>query len=127
LHDVLQQIELEWQCCDPTERFLLSREAAFYLIVFCGGLRGEEVPMANLAGILKYWEAGGLANSPHVTITLLGRFKGEMGEQYHKLPLAAVTNSGLQPRMWVGRLLEEYSKMGIFNGPLFQDSNGQPM
>ncbi len=127
LHDILHHLELEWQCCDPAERYSISREAAFYLIAFCGGLRGEEVPLANLAGILKYWEAGGLAKSPHITITLLGRFKGEMGEQYHKLPLAAVTNSGLKPRLWVVRLLEEYNRLGIYNGPLFQDSNGQPM
>jgi hypothetical protein len=127
LHDILSQVEQDWGCCDPTERYHISREAAFYLIAFCGALKGEEVPMANLTSILKYWEAGGLARLPHVTIALLGRFKGEMWEQYHKLPLAATTNSGLQVWLWVGRLLNEYQLMGIHNGPLFRDPKGQPL
>ena len=83
--------------------------------------------MANLTGILKHWEAGGMANPPHVTIALLGRFKGELGEQYHKLPLAATTNSGLPVRLWIGRLLDRLRLMNILSGPLFRHPSGQPI
>jgi hypothetical protein len=127
LHDIMHQIESDWLTSEPRGRLHLYREASFYLIAYCGALRGEEVPMANLTGTLKHWEAGGSASPPHVTVALLGRFKGEMGEQYHKIPLAAVTNSGLQVRVWVGRLLDEYKALGITSGPLFRDNVGQPI
>jgi hypothetical protein len=41
----------------------------------------------------------------HVVIALLGRFKGETGENYHLLPIMDTTPHGLEPGKWVGRLL----------------------
>ena len=75
--------------------------------------------MANLFGINKYWDAGGLSNKPHVVIALLGQFKGETGEWYHLLPLLAKTSSGLELCKWVGQLILEYGKSNIINGPMF--------
>ena len=63
----------------------------------------------------------------HVTVALLGRFKGETGEKYHLLPLAGTTNSGLKPRLWIGRALSELAKRGITRGPMFRTENGQPI
>jgi len=57
----------------------------------------------------------------------MGRFKNEIGEKYHFVPLAAKTKSGLKVREWTGRLLDEYWRMGIFNGPMFCTSTGQPV
>jgi hypothetical protein len=68
-----------------------------------------------------------MADPPHVLITLLGRFKGELGEQYHKMPLSAVTTSGLQVRLWVGHLLEEFQRLNIHHGPMFRGIDGQPI
>jgi hypothetical protein len=59
LHDIIHQIESDWLPSEPRGRLYLCREASFYLITFCGALQGEEVPMANLTGMLKHWEAGG--------------------------------------------------------------------
>jgi hypothetical protein len=56
-----------------------------------------------------------------VVVSLIGRFKNELGEHRHMLPLAAVTASGLEPRMWVGRMIEWYEKKGISRGPVFRD------
>jgi hypothetical protein len=84
--------------------------------------------MADLLfGITKHWEAGGAHKTPHVTIVLLGRFKSEIGERYHLLPLAATTKSGLEIRKWVGRLILELHSKGISHGPLVRDALGQPM
>jgi hypothetical protein len=60
-------------------------------------------------------------------IALLGRFKGELGEQYHRIPLAVTTNSGLKVRLWIGRLLQELHAMNIQHGPLFRSGGGQPI
>ncbi len=88
-------------------------------------LRGEEVPVADLCGIQAHWEEEGTHVLKHVVIALLGWFKGETGENYHLMCIFDVTNSGLMPRKWIGRLLNIYQSMGIKNGPLFCDQQGQ--
>jgi hypothetical protein len=70
---VMDILEEEWSA--PGERSLsLAMEGAFYLIAYCCALRGEEVPKADLAGILRHWEAGGSHPQKHVVVALLGRF-----------------------------------------------------
>jgi len=125
--DVLKEIfcwlEREWN--HPlTNKMKLAREGAFYLIMYCCVLRGEEVHMTNLTGIRKHWEAGAEHDHKHVVIALLGRFKGETGEAYHLLCLVDVTSHGLEPRKWVGRLLIELEKVGVTSGPFFRDDQG---
>ena len=51
----------------PNEKFWVALEGAFYLI--------KEVPMVDILGVNKYWEAGAHSEKPHMVITLLGRFK----------------------------------------------------
>jgi len=60
----------------------------------------------------------------HVVIALLGRFKGETGENYHLMPVVATTNRGLEPRKWIGRLLQEYEGRLKMNGTLFWNRLG---
>lgn len=100
-------------------------EGAFYVIAFSCALRGEEVPLADLYGIQKHWEAGVNHSPPHITIALLGRFKGETGENYHLLPIVPITRSGIDNKRWIGRLLEVYRSMNMFSGPLFRTPLGQ--
>jgi hypothetical protein len=127
MHHLLKLVEEDWEHAPPQAKFKYAREGCFYLIAFCGALLGEEVPMVDQFGIAKHWGAGGRHRTPHVIIALLGRFKSEIGERYHLIPLAAVTKSGLKVRAWVGRLLHEYRLMGITHGPLFRDSAGSPL
>ena len=66
--------------------------AAEVVIGFGRGLRGDEVFLASLEGMLKLLEDTRLRrNQFHVMVTLKGRFKGEMGEKWHMLPLVDVT------------------------------------
>ena len=102
----------------------LAMEALFYLIAFCCALRGEEMQMIDLFGMFKHWDAGEAAELKHVVIPLLGRFKGETGENYHLLCIVDSTPRGLQPRKWIGRLLEIHRELGITNGHFFRDTNG---
>lgn len=107
------------------DRFNISLEGSFYLISFCCGLRGEEVPLSDLTGIFKHWDESGNHNKPHVIIALLGRFKGETGICYHILPILSTTPSGLEPRKWIGRVLEFYRYKGITHGPMFRNRFNQ--
>ncbi len=61
---------------------------------------------------------------PHVVIPLLGRFKSEIGTRFHLTPIAAVTASGIQPLMWITRLLESRANSGQMHYPAFGDTQG---
>lgn len=128
LHVIMDMLSQEWELADVEEQESVALEASFYLIAFCGGLRGEEIPLADITGITKWWNEGVVENvEPHVTVALLGRFKGETGEKYHLLPLAAETKSGLKPRLWIGRAIALLARKGITRGPLFRTTTGQPI
>lgn len=121
--EIFRQLKHEWQ--DPSKiRFEVALEGAYYIIAFCCALRGEEIGKADLAGIRKHFDPSGASDPPHVVVALLGRFKGETGLGYHLMPLVIQTRSGLEPRKWIGRLLEFYKEKGIFHGPFFRDEAG---
>jgi hypothetical protein len=46
LHEIMRLIEADWSNSEnDSDREALALEASFYLIAFCAGLRGEEVPL----------------------------------------------------------------------------------
>ncbi len=55
LLEILKMLERDWVAY-PEKRFRLASEGAFYVIAFSCGLRGEEVPLADLFGMMKHWE-----------------------------------------------------------------------
>jgi hypothetical protein len=100
LIEVLRLIEMDWDA-DHVNRYHLAAEAAFYVKAFSCSLRGEEVPLVDLYGCLKHWEKSLSSDPPRVTIVLLGRFKGELGETYHLLPIITKTCSGIDNKKWI--------------------------
>jgi hypothetical protein len=123
LLEILKHLNEEWYQV-PHNRLSLAQEGAFYVIAFSCALRGEEVPLADLTGTARHWEKSLTNNPPHIVIALLGRFKGELGENYHLLPIVPLTRSGIDNELWIGRLLNLYKVQGINSGPLFRDVNG---
>ncbi len=107
LLEILKVIEQDWSS-NPMNRFHLAAEASFYVIAFSCILRGEEVPLVDLRGCLKHWDKSIAGSPPHITIALLGRFKGELRENYHLLPIVTQTRSGIDNKKWIGRLLDFY-------------------
>lgn len=63
----------------------------------------------------------------HVIVTLLGRFKGEHQEAYHKTPLASETTTGIQIRRWVELLVRVLQREGQGHGPAFCTKDGEVM
>jgi len=123
LLEILQALNSEWNNF-PHQRMEIAAEGAFYVISFSCALRGEELPLVDLHGILKHWEQSTSSEPPHIVIAILGRFKGEIGENYHLLPIVTVTSSRIENKLWIGRLLDEYAKMNISSGPLFRNKRG---
>jgi hypothetical protein len=124
LLEILKILDTEWDQY-PLHRWDIAAEGAFYVIAFCCALRGEELPLVDLHGILKHWDQSVDHDPPHIIIAILGRFKGEIGENYHLLPIITKTSSGIDSKSWVGRLLQEYRKTNITTGPLFRNKAGQ--
>jgi hypothetical protein len=86
--------------------------AVFISCGFWAGLRGEELPMTSLNAMAKHYKKdqpveGSLAN---VFMALQGRVKGKHSEDAcHLIPIVvATTETGLKPKLWVGRMIEAY-------------------
>lgn len=62
---------------------------------------------------------------PHVVICLFGKFKAEMGTDYHMMNVANVTTSGLMVRWWVEKLVEVCKNEGRAMGLAFADARGR--
>jgi hypothetical protein len=101
-------------------KFGIASEGALYVIAFCCALRGEGLPLVDLHGTQKHWLQATSSEPPHIVIALLGRFKGELGENYHLLPIVTVTSSDINNWLWIGRLLDKYKKLNINARPLFR-------
>jgi hypothetical protein len=97
----------------------------FLVVAFGLGLCGEEVVEMNIAGLLKYFEAGRDHLSPHVMIPLLGRFKGETGEQWHLLPIVWKTRSRIEAGTWASGLVELLLERNRRHGCVFADKKGK--
>jgi len=122
MHALLEILKEDWG--QGLNRELTAMVGAYAVIAFAGSFRGNEVFLADMHGVRKYFRS---TEPPEdtVIIALLGRFKGETGERYHLAPMAAQTSSGIPIKRWVTRLVEWHEKRGYFRGPLFCDRTGQ--
>ncbi len=125
-------ISLEREGGEDEEREKILFGALFAVVAYVVGLRGEEVPLMDLAGTRNHFSravhTGPNANGEcmaHVVIALLGRFKGETGKKYHYMVSVLRTKSGLKPGKWIGRMLKWYRDRRITNGPVFRKKNGK--
>ena len=123
LVEIFSLLEMDWgKTLSAKDRWELALEGCFYVISFVCALRGEEVPLVNLAGIREHLVESDAHKIPHVVVALLGRFKNEHGDSnYHLLPIVNVTRSGLEPRRWIERAVRSCEQMGYSRGPLFRD------
>jgi hypothetical protein len=97
----------------------------FMLIAFGAGLRGEEVPLVDLGGLLTFWMQTKEEEVRYMMITLQGRFKGEVDQRWHIMPICDTTRSGIPFRLWMERIM--YRRMtleGRVKGWLFEGKPG---
>ena len=73
-----------------------------------------------------FWE-GGETHGKHnyEVLPLIGRLKGDNGEDYHPVVVTARTKSGLQIKKWLRRSLEWKGRREIMRGFLFVDDKGR--
>jgi hypothetical protein len=125
-------LEAEW--CDASEQQdslaqrRIAETACFFLVGYCGSMRGFELPKALLTNLRNslHLEDDHHGHRPHAGIFFLGRFKSRSNAEKKILVfLAAVTDSGLYPALWLDRLVKILEGLGIFSGWLFQGAQGE--
>lgn len=120
---LIKSFEKEWEgSISWADRDEIASCATFAVIAFCGSFRGNEVFLVDLAGLRKYLHD--LKEENYVIVPLLGRYKGEQHSRYHLAPMAATTDSGLEVRAWIRRLVQVKEEAGRLRGPAFQDMLG---
>ncbi len=62
---------------------------------------------------------------PHLTVCLLGNFKGETGTNHHLIALANETSFGLRPCWWIEKLVAVCESEGRRFGPAFATLEGR--
>jgi hypothetical protein len=130
IHEIkaaLKLLEEDWEVFakDAQGRINAALTASMVIIGFFGALRGEEIVRTDVGAIRKYWnEAMNWKNAPHVPLMLAGRFKRETGEKLFCQPLATVTKSGVDIRLWMFRTMSGLEKFGVTTGPMFRTGSG---
>jgi len=120
----------------------LWKVGAYVCVLTAASLRRHEGFYLDLAGVREHLHKGKegvilariekstvlleeeCENLPHVTICLLGKFKGETGVDHHLITVANETSSGLHPRWWVEKLVEVGQSEGRTHGPAFASPEG---
>ena len=99
---------------------------AFVGIGFGAGLRGKEVTLTSLKGMIQFWEETmNDKDDPYVMVTLYGWFKLETGFRWNCLPICDKNRSWIQFRKWIGRLMHtRVVREGKSGGWLFTRPNG---
>ena len=98
--------EIKWRWASgEEEKQDVEDLMSFVLMEFCGDLRGEEVTLLSLAGLLQFWEDSLNASPKFIMLTLHGRFKGETGLRWHCIPIPVETKSSLPNMKWIARAL----------------------
>ena len=77
----------------------LEDTICFMLAAFGAGLRGEEVSLMSMEGLLTFWTVSMEAEDRHIMLALKGRFKGEVDERWNLVPVSDFTRSGLPFRL----------------------------
>jgi hypothetical protein len=121
----------------------LWKIGAYVCTLSAASLRGHEGFYLDLVGMRKHLHKGrtgiipvGLdkstvlteeicLNLPHITVCLLGKFKGKTGVDHHLITVANEMSSGLTPRWWLEKLVEVCEREGRVEGPAFAKPDGE--
>jgi len=118
----------------------LHKVGAYLALVTTCSLRGHEGFYADLHGLRKHIDKGKYGvipenlnqhfsedvavNLPHVVISLRGKYKGQNEEDLHIICVANETQSGIEMRWWIEKLLAITDEEGRVSGPAFASKAG---
>jgi len=119
---VLKEIENNIQMREqPEQKHKWIVFSSYVVVTYVLSLRGKEGLFIDLKGLNKYWNE----RTDLVKIVLRGKIKGDKNAREHHLPCCNKTNSGIEVRSIISRLLVEKRLRGFRVGPAITDINGK--
>lgn len=119
--------EQEWRSnTEVMNRKKIATLATWFLVGFCCGLRGEEMLLIETAGTEKSIEEELTTPVPHFEVMISGKTKGnQVSGRKFAVPCVNVTEgSGLEPGVWLRRLIRLQAETHNKWGQLFQNRMG---
>ena len=133
---ILRLLELVHKEAEEAEQSLANEYFKFgaaVVVGVCASLRGPDIFKMDLAGIREFVHLGregitpsnpmkkgtDLTGAPHILLAFLGKFKGKVGFQQHLVAVASCTQSGLEARWWVEKLIQIRQAEDCIHGPAF--------
>jgi hypothetical protein len=110
-----EERSVESEVLEEQERWVMA--GAYFCFCFVLSLRSTEGLMTDLQGLIKYRGA----STDFVIIPLKGQVKGESHTRHHLLHCVNITDSGINVRSWVRRLMAIHLLRGRVEGPAFVD------
>ena len=92
----------------------------YFVICYVVSLISSEGLLCDLEALIEHYNEG----STHVIIPLLGKVKGEHHSRQHLMPCVAKTDSGIEVKVWIKRLLTVHRITGRRTGPAFINEAG---
>ena len=92
----------------------------YFCFCFVVSLRSPEGLLCDLEGVLDHFDDA----RPYVIIALLGKVKGEHHARQHLMPSVSVTDSGIEVKLWMKRVLAAHAIKGRTVGPMFVNAEG---
>ncbi len=117
---------------DPINRDRWIEVGTFVMMLWLGGLRGNEAMMADLGGCIRMMNESKVNQKPGFgfgVLVLLGKFKSSTGNTRYLLYLSSQTKSPFKSsfREWMERLLEVRSRQERTSGWLFCKEDGSQL
>ena len=110
-----------WIGGDRATLFDLATSGCAVTCGFSAGLRGEEIGHVRLhESVILSMRGLVHPRKAHVLLALEGRFKGQISQKKHKIPLIPVSASGIQNQRWLFRLMAQHDQRGNTIGPIFR-------
>jgi hypothetical protein len=118
---------IEGKIADATTFSELNRWVVigtYSVVTYVISLRGTKGFLLDLGGLRKH--AMDVCEShEYFLIPLMGKVKGEHHDRCHLLPFTFRTLLGIEPHMWINRLLCLKEKQGLIDGPAISDAKGR--
>ena len=122
---LLDLIECEMTFTTRERRRLLTMVGGYIAVTYTYSLRGNEGFWVDGDRLREGIKIGKSAEPiPHVLLPVIGFFKSESGERMHVFSLANKTQSGIEVRLWLERVVEVLTKENKRFCPAFCDEEG---
>jgi hypothetical protein len=92
----------------------------YFVICYVVSLRSTEGLLCDLEALIEHYDE----NRSYQIIPLLGQVKGEHHSRQHLLPCVPKTDSGIEVKVWIKRLLTVHRVTGRRTGPVFINEEG---